>query len=263
MDIAPALFISHGAPMFGLEPGLLGPQLFEQGRRIAGARAILVVSPHWQTQGIRVMATSRPPTVHDFGGFPEALFALQYPVNGAPDVADEAASLLREAGFAVRLDDQRGLDHGAWIPLRHLRPEADIPILQVSLPHDLTPASALRLGTALGSLRDQGVVIVGSGSLTHNLYEFRHDFSQPEAYAQQFAAWSQDQLRNGNVEALIDYRKQGPHATRAHPTEEHYLPLLVAIGASRGGDGLEVLEGGVTHGVLAMDSYVFTQRNTP
>jgi 4,5-DOPA dioxygenase extradiol len=259
MNSAPAMFISHGAPTFGLDPGLLGPKLFTQGLLAADAKAILIVSPHWQTQGISVMTTNRPQTVHDFGGFPDALYALQYTVEGAPEVGDRAAGLLNQAGFAVRLDARRGLDHGAWIPLLHFRPEADIPVLQVSMAHDLTAAGALRLGSALAPLRTEGVVIIGSGSLTHNLHEFRHAFHQPEPYAAEFARWAKAQVRAENLQGLLDYRAQAPHAARAHPTEEHFLPLLIAMGARLERDELEVLEGGITHGVLAMDSYVFAQ----
>jgi 4,5-DOPA dioxygenase extradiol len=259
MVIAPALFISHGAPTFALDPGALGPQLAVLGERFANIRGILILSPHWQTKGITVMATERPTTVHDFGGFPEVLYALQYPATGSPRLAAQAAALLEKAGLPVRLDDERGLDHGAWIPLRYLRPKADVPVVQVSLPHDLNPGGALRLGAALRSLRGQGVVIVGSGSLTHNLYEFRHAFATPETYAVEFASWIGAQLRAGNLEALVEYRSQAPHAARAHPTEEHYLPLLVALGARLENDELQVLQGGIAHGVLAMDSYVFSQ----
>lgn len=256
MSRAPAFFVSHGSPMFALEPGLLGPQLATLGRQWTDLRAVLVVSPHWQTRGVRVMANEHPATIHDFGGFPAPLYQLQYPVAGASSVATQTAVLLREAGFDVEIDGQRGLDHGAWVPLRHLLPEGKVPVLQVSMPHDLDAAGALRMGRALAPLRDQGVLVIGSGSLTHNLYEFRQHVSDPE-YAQQFADWIADAVARHDIDALVNYRQRAPYAGRAHPTEEHYLPLLVALGAGADDEAGRHIEGGMTYGTLSMDSYLW------
>lgn len=256
MQIAPSLFVSHGSPMFAVEPGQLGPRLQTLGESLHGIRAVLVVSPHWQTRGVRVTTAARPETIHDFGGFPPVLYTLRYDVAGAPDVAAQAASLLADAGFNVAIDEQRGLDHGAWVPLRHLRPQGDLPVFQVSLPHDIDAAGALRLGAALAPLREQGVLIVGSGSMTHNLYEFRRHIHDPE-YAQQFADWVRDAVARHDVHGLVDYRRRAPNAERAHPSEEHFLPLLVALGASQADDARHFIEGGMTYGVLSMDSYLW------
>jgi 4,5-DOPA dioxygenase extradiol len=256
MTRTPVLFVSHGSPMFALTPGLLGPNLQRIGQSLRDVRAILVVSPHWQTHGIRVATTDAPETIHDFGGFPQALFALQYRPRGAPKLATETADLLAAAGFDVVLDPRRGLDHGAWVPLRYLAPAADVPVFQVSLPFDVDAAGALRMGQALATLRDRGVLIVGSGSLTHNLHEFRQHIRDPE-YAQQFADWIADAVLRRDTDGLLQYRTRAPHAVRAHPTEEHYLPLLVAIGASRPDDRAERIEGGMTDGTLSMDSFGF------
>lgn len=256
MTRAPALFVSHGSPMFALEPGVLGPRLQQLGRALPQVRAILVVSPHWQTRGVRVATTAAPETIHDFGGFPEPLYALQYTPPGAPAVAEAALRLLRQAGFEANADPDRGLDHGAWVPLRYLKPDADVPVLQVSLPHDLDAAGALRLGRALAPLRDAGVLVVGSGSLTHNLYEFRQHVRDPE-YAQAFADWVAAAVARREVAALADYRARAPHAARAHPSEEHYLPLLVALGASHDDEAGARIEGGLTDGVLSMDGFGF------
>lgn len=254
---APSLFISHGSPMFAVEPGTLGPHLQAIGRAISpDVTAVLVVSPHWQSRGVRVMATPAPKTVHDFGGFPEVLYGLQYTPPGAPAVAEEVIGLLSAAGFAVARDSDRGLDHGAWVPLRYLFADADVPVLQVSLPVDIDAAGALRLGEALAPLRGRGVLVIGSGSLTHNLYEFRQHVRDPE-YAQAFADWVRDAVLRRDVDALVDYRRRAPHAARAHPTEEHYLPLLVAIGASTTDDRIELVAGGMAHAVLSMDSFGF------
>jgi 4,5-DOPA dioxygenase extradiol len=255
VDAAPALFISHGAPTFALEPGILGPRLTALGEQLKGISAVLVVSPHWQTPGIRVMTTARPETIHDFGGFPSALYDMRYEAHGDPGMAAEAARLLREAGFDVTLDDRRGLDHGTWVPLRYLLPRANVPVFQVSLPKDLDPAGAFRMGAALAPLRKRGVLIVGSGSLTHNLHEVFHNAGEDAKYAQEFAKWVADAVMARAKERLVDYRRLAPHAARAHPTDEHFLPLLVAMGASGAAEPPEHIEGGMTYGVLSMDSY--------
>lgn len=256
MATAPSLFISHGSPMFALEPGLLGPNLRAIGESLHDITGVLVVSPHWQTRGVRVGSIAAPETIHDFGGFPEALYQLQYPAPGAPELAQDAARLLAAAGFEVVLDERRGLDHGAWVPVRYLFPNADMPVFQVSLPQNIDAAGALRLGHALAPLRERGVLVIGSGSLTHNLYEFRQQIRNPE-YAQEFADWVRDAVAERDVAALVDYRRRAPHAERAHPTEEHYLPLLVAVGASNDTDAVRRVEGGMTYGVLSMDSFAF------
>jgi 4,5-DOPA dioxygenase extradiol len=254
-DAAPALFISHGAPTFALEPGILGPRLTALGEQLKGLSAVLVVSPHWQTPGIRVMTTARPETIHDFGGFPRALYEMRYEARGDPGMAAEAARLLRAAGFDVALDEQRGLDHGTWVPLRYLLPRADVPVFQVSLPKDLDPAGAFRLGATLAPLRERGVLIVGSGSLTHNLHEVFQDAVEDAKYAREFAKWVADAVAARAKDRLVDYRRLAPHAARAHPTDEHFLPLLVAMGASAATETPEHIEGGMTYGVLSMDSY--------
>ena len=253
---APALFVSHGSPMFALEPGLLGPSLEALGRELDDARAIVVVSPHWQTRGVRVTGTAAPDTIHDFGGFPQPLYALRYAPPGDPALARDVVGLLQAAGFDATIDPGRGLDHGAWVPLRYLRADADLPVLQVSLPFDADAETALRLGKALAPLRARGVVVVGSGSLTHNLHEFGRGVRDPD-YAQAFADWVADAVAQRDVDALVDYRARAPHAERAHPTEEHFLPLLVALGASGDAEPGTLVRGGMTYGVLSMDSFAF------
>lgn len=257
MTPAPVLFISHGAPTFAIEPGKLGPLLHAVGTRLTGVRAVLVVSPHWQTREVQVMATAQPETVHDFGGFPASLYELHYPASGAPQWATQTAELLKQAGFATHLDAQRGLDHGAWVPLLHLLPQAQLPVFQVSLPYSLNTAQAVALGSALAPLREQGVMIIGSGSMTHNLGEFHPAVIQPAAYVQEFSAWVRTAVRAHAVNAVVQYRAEAPHAVRAHPTEEHFLPLLVALGATQEGEGVQWLDGGIEYGMLNMDSYAW------
>jgi len=254
--MAPALFVSHGAPTFALKPGELGSRLAALGRTLAGIRAVLVVSPHWMTHGVRVMAAPRPATVHDFGGFPEPLYRLDYAAPGTPELAREALQLLLAAGFEAALDERRGRDHGAWVPLLHLLPKARVPVFQVSLPAGLDTAGALRLGQALAPLRARGVLVLGSGSLTHNLYEVGARAADAP-YALAFARWVREAVLARDAARLLDYRRLAPFAERAHPTEEHFLPLLVALGATAASEAARVIEGGITYGVLSMESYAW------
>ena len=262
MPPLPSLFVSHGAPTFGIEPGLAGAQLGVLSRLLGKPRAIVVVSPHWMTQVVEITATERPQTIHDFGGFPRALYDLQYPAPGAPSLALQIQRLLSASGIPAGLDDRRGLDHGAWVPLLHLYPNADIPSLQVSLPFDTDAQGAFALGQALAPLSHEGVLIIGSGSLTHNLYEFRMSVSEGDAaaYAEEFSAWIRQAVQAGDMTRLRKALEIAPHASRAHPTPEHFLPLLVAAGAAEVSTPATVLNGGIRHGVLAMESYVFGQQ---
>lgn len=253
---APVIFVSHGAPTLAIEPGRLGPQLQALGNELRGLNAVLVLSPHWQTQSVTVMTTAQPATVHDFGGFAQRLYTLQYPAAGHPELAQAAAQLLAAAGLPVQNDATRGLDHGAWVPLMHLLPQASVPVFQVSMPLDLTAHTAYALGLALAPLRAQGVLIVGSGSMTHNLRDYRPG-APPEPYAQEFTAWVHAAVLARQLERLLDYRAQAPHAQRAHPSEEHFLPLLIALGASTAQDPIGVLEAGISDAALSMESYVW------
>jgi len=259
MTAFPSLFVSHGAPTFAIEPGLAGAQLRALGQALGQPKGIVVVSPHWMTFGIAVTASERPPTIHDFGGFPAALYQLQYPAPGAPALAQRAAQLLQALGQPVALHPTRGLDHGAWVPLLHMYPDADVPVVQVSLPHDADEATAFALGRALAPLAQEGVLVIGSGSLTHNLYEFRTGEVKAADYAVEFSHWIRNAVRGGDNDALVHALQRAPHAQRAHPTTDHYLPLLVAAGAAGGGPETTVLDGGIRHGMLAMESYVFGQ----
>lgn len=256
MPRQPTLFVSHGAPTFALEPGQAGALLHEFGKRISPV-AVVVVSPHWMTRDLAVTASAQPHTIHDFGGFPAALYELQYPAAGAPPLAQRIVQMFAAAGVPVRADEDRGLDHGAWVPLMHLFPHADVPVVQLSMPVSLDARSAWRLGELLAPLRNEGVLIVGSGSLTHNLEEvFSGSAEEDTAYAQAFVAWARHSVTSHDRDALVDYLRTAPAARRAHPTSDHYLPLLVAAAAG-GHSPVEVLDGGMTSGVLSMESYVF------
>lgn len=258
MITLPSLFLSHGAPTFAIEPGSAGPLLTAMGERIPRPRAILVASAHWMTRGVEVSSAKQPETIYDFGGFPSALYRIQYTAPGAPDVAAEIINLLKSQGVIATAKPYQGLDHGAWVPLLHLFPSADIPTLQISMPALGKPKSFFEFGVLLSELRKEGVLVVGSGSITHNLGEFRGNSGSEAPYVIEFCAWIADRIAEGDLDSLLDYRRLAPHAVRAHPTDEHLMPLFVALGVA--GDDLKDalrVDGGIANGVLGMDSYVF------
>ena len=254
----PSLFVSHGAPTFAIEPAQAGPLLRRLGEQLPKPKAVLLLSPHWITRNVQVTTTEAPGTIHDFGGFPAELYRIQYPAPGSPAVAQRALELLNAGGWNATPDDRRGLDHGAWVPVRHLFPDADVPVVQVSMPHKLDAEGALRLGRTLAPLADEGVLIVGSGSITHNLYEFRQQLDAASAdYAVEFTDWARRAVMQHDADAVVHYLERAPHAQRAHPTPDHYLPLPFALGAAPAGEPVQVLDGGMTYGTLAMDAYLF------
>lgn len=261
----PTLYVSHGAPTLALDPGRTGAALAELGRALPRPEAVLMVSAHWET--VRPMASTaeRPETIHDFAGFPEQLYQMSYPAPGAPDVARHAKELLDAAGIGAELDSRRGLDHGAWVPLRFLYPAADIPVTQLSIQPRLEPQHHYSVGEALGALRDAGVLIVGSGSLTHNLRELRMSAGRTaaEPYAVAFQQWVYQAINANDFAALLDYRRTAPQAARAHPTDEHLLPLFVALGAAGRAVSACRVNDEITFGALAMDAYVFETLSAP
>ncbi len=259
MTHLPTLFVSHGAPTFALEPGSAGPALAALGRSLARPAAVLVVSPHWITAQPRATSAVRPATMHDFGGFDPALDEIRYPAAGHPALAARTVALLRAAGWDAKPDPQRGLDHGAWVPLLYLYPQADVPVIQLSLPSHLDGEGAFAFGRSLAPLAAENVLIVGSGSLTHNLYEVRPGAEQAADYAVEFSNWIREAVRKGDQEHLLLALTIAPHARRAHPTPEHFWPLAVAAGAAHSAQPVTVIDGGITHGVLSMDSFLFGQ----
>lgn len=259
MTTLPSAYISHGSPMTALQPGLTGEHLAELSASLPRPAAIVIASAHWPTPQVRVGSASMPETIHDFGGFPAALYQLHYPAPGQPELAGHMARLLDDAGLASTLDPERGLDHGAWVPLRLLYPAADIPLVPVSIQPQLGPAHHYALGRALAPLREQGVLVVGSGSITHNLHDLAAGYSDERQapYVQPFIAWIERKLADGDLDALLDYRRQAPFAERAHPTDEHLLPLFVALGAAGSDARAQRIDAGVDMGLLAMDIYRF------
>lgn len=252
----PSLFISHGSPMLALQPGASGPALAGLATSLARPTAIVVVSAHWESRELLVTGSERPETWHDFYGFPQALYAVQYPAPGKPALAGQVSTLLTAAGLSTRLDPQRPFDHGAWVPLSLMYPDASIPVVQVSLPSALGPALQLRVGEALAGLRDEGVLLIGSGSITHNLGELDWHAGPEviEPWALAFRDWVVEKLQADDRAALLDYRRQAPFALRNHPSDEHFLPLFFALGA---GGRFGVVHQGFTLGALGMDIYRF------
>ncbi|PWB35939.1 dioxygenase [Pseudomonas sp. SDI] len=252
----PSLFISHGSPMLALEPGASGPALKRLAAELPRPKAIVVVSAHWESRELRVSSNPQPDTWHDFGGFPAALFAVQYPAPGEPTLAAHVANLLGAAGLNARLDPRRPFDHGVWVPLSLMYPQADIPIVQVSLPSQLGPQLQEQVGRALAALRNEDVLLVGSGSITHNLGEldWHAGPESVEPWALAFRNWMIEKLQAADSAALLDYRRQAPFAVRSHPSDEHLLPLYFARGA---GGLFGIAHQGFTLGALGMDIYRF------
>ncbi len=252
MTAAP-IFLSHGSPLLVLEATATTAFLRGLGQRIGRPKAVLAVSAHWTTEQPRVGAAAQPRTIHDFAGFPAELSRLRYPAPGAPELARRAARLLD-----CPLDEARGLDHGIWCPASLIWPEADVPIVPLAVQPRRDPAHHYRLGQALRPLAEDGVLILATGALTHNLGEYFHRrVDDPaETWATGFADWTAQALAEGRVMDLLDYRAQAPHAARNHPSDEHLLPLFTALGASASGRAVR-LHSAVEYGVLAMDAFGF------
>jgi 4,5-DOPA dioxygenase extradiol len=255
----PTLFLSHGSPMHAIEPGAAGRAWAALGRELPRPRAVLIASAHWETSVPLLTGNPAPQTIHDFGGFPDELFRLQYAAPGDPALAEQAVALLKAAGVAAGIDGCRGRDHGAWVPLRWMYPDADVPVVQLAIQPEFGAAHHLRVGRALAPLADDSVLIIGSGHATHNLRDWMSNprRQEPLRYAKAFAEWLHDRLMARDVDALVAWREQAPEAARAHPSDEHFLPLFVALGAAGDGTNVERFVEGFEAGALAMDSYRF------
>jgi 4,5-DOPA dioxygenase extradiol len=268
MPALPALFVSHGSPMMALEESAARDFLSQLGQDIARPKAILVISAHhdaaFEGGHITITSSPTPSTVHDFGGFPAELFAMRYPAPGDPALADDVAALLNAAGFDARLDAARGLDHGAWVPLSLAYPAADIPVVQLSIFSGQSPEWHHALGAAIAPLRDAGILIIGSGSMTHNLralFSARPQIDAPPAPGvTDFTDWMADRMASGATDDVLHAVERGPHGRFHHPTMDHILPLFVAMGAASGASAnlmAKRLHASVTYSLLAMDVYAF------
>jgi 4,5-DOPA dioxygenase extradiol len=249
----PSLFISHGAPSIAIEEDDFTRAVASFGKSLRGARAVAVVSAHWQSRSVRVNAVARPETIYDFGGFSEELYKIRYEAPGDPALAREIATLLGGA----TLEETRGWDHGLWVPLRILLSEAKIPIVEIAQPYPTTPAELLRIGQALAPLRDDGVVITGSGGIVHNLRAIHlADKNAPvDDWAKEFDDWFATHLATRDFDTLTRYRDLAPHANLAVPTPEHFEPLFVALGASHETDSLTTIYEGFHYGNLSMRTF--------
>lgn len=255
----PSAFVSHGAPTLVIEDVPASRFLREFGQALGRPSAILVVSAHWDTAAPTVTTASRLETIYDFGGFDPALYTIRYAPPGAVEVAERTRATLKAAGFVVVADPARGIDHGGWVPLLLMYPAADIPVLQLSVQSRLEAGHHVRLGQALRPLREEGVLILASGSATHNLREaFRAAPGAPTPdWVTEFAEWVARALAEQRIDDLLDYERLAPHARRNHPTVEHFVPLLVALGAGTPGVAPRRAHASTTLSVLAMDAYVF------
>jgi 4,5-DOPA dioxygenase extradiol len=247
----PVLFIGHGSPMNAVENNEFSRAWTEAARSLPKPKAVLCVSAHWETDGTRVTEMEHPKTIHDFYGFPPALYEKRYPAPGSPDLARTVQGLVRRA--PIELDSEWGLDHGAWAVLCRMFPEADVPVIQVSLDRRKEPAFHYELGRELTGLRKKGVLIIGSGNMVHNLREMAWEDTAYD-WALEFDARMKDLILSGDHKAIIDYSKLGRSARLAVPTAEHYLALLYVLGAQDKSDSVRFFADKVTLGSMSMRS---------
>jgi 4,5-DOPA dioxygenase extradiol len=252
-----SIFLSHGSPMLALDPGAVGAFWEALARTMPRPQAVLCVSAHWNTAAPVVSAAENPATIHDFYGFPQPLYRIAYATEGAPALAGRVGALLQAAGMEVAIDPDRGLDHGAWMPLRSLYP-GGIPVAQLSVQPLRDARWHCRLGRALAPLRDEGVLILASGGAVHNLRAMDRDGSAVPAWAQAFDEWLAATLDAGNEAELMEWTHAAPEALLAHPSPEHFLPLFVAYGAAGPGARGERLFRGFTLATMSMAAFRFT-----
>lgn len=252
----PVLFLGHGSPMNAIEENEFVEGFRNIAKSIPKPNAILCVSAHWETRGTFVTAMEQPKTIHDFGGFPKALFDVQYPAPGSPELATETKSLITTT--TVGLDHKWGLDHGAWSVIKHLYPEADVPVIQMSLDYYQTPQYHYDLMKELASLRKKGVLVIGSGNMVHNLREVAWDKFDADNYAFDWALEASDKMKkyilNGDHKQLVNYRCHGKAFELAIPTPEHYLPLLYAMALKEENEDVQLFNDKAVAGSLTMTS---------
>jgi 4,5-DOPA dioxygenase extradiol len=262
MSALPAIFVSHGAPNLILGESAAKQFLTTLSNTLPEKpKAILVVSAHWETDRPKVSAQEVNDTIYDFGGFEPELYTLRYPAHGSLELATRVRELAQQHDLPMAIDDARGLDHGAWVPLILAWPDADIPVIQLSVQTHAGIPHHTRLGAMLSDLRDEGVLILCSGSFTHDLRSFipfRHQVDAIEpAWVTDFADWMHTHIMANDTDALANYRQLAPFAVRNHPTQEHLLPLFVAMGVGGQNAKPRLLHQSATHGVLRMDAYAF------
>ena len=252
----PLLFLGHGSPMNAIEENEFVVGFREIAKTLPRPNAILCVSAHWETRGTFVTAMEKPPTIHDFGGFPEALYQVEYPAPGSPALANETKAMVHKT--EIGLDQKWGLDHGAWSVIKHLYPQADVPVIEMSLDHYQTPQYHYELAKELGSLREKGVLILGSGNMVHNLRMVAWDQLDKPGFGYDWAIEASEKMkthmRSGDFQQLIDFRSQGKAFDLAIPTPEHYLPLLYVLALKEENENLSLFNDKAIAGSLTMTS---------
>jgi 4,5-DOPA dioxygenase extradiol len=257
MKLATLMFVSHGSPMFALDSSLAAQNLASQTERFDNVDGILIISPHWLTRGNYVISHEKPETLYDFGGFPPALYQLKYPASGSNYMANKVINSLNQSGIETKAENNRGWDHGVWVPLLHLRPHADKPVVQLSLNAKMSPDELENMGKALMSLRQQNIAIICSGSLTHNLYDIRMSHERVADYAIRFEKWARETVVAGNVEDAKQPHIKSASYAKSHPTPEHYSPLIIAMAASDDSEKVNILASPILHHSISMESYVW------
>jgi 4,5-DOPA dioxygenase extradiol len=252
----PVLFVGHGSPMNAIEENEFVEGWRNLGKTIPRPKAILVVSAHWETKGTYVTAVQKPQTIHDFGGFPKALFDVQYPAPGSPELAHETKRIITKT--TVGLDEKWGLDHGAWSVIRRIYPEADVPVIEFSLDYSQGPQYHYELGKQLAALRNKGVLIIGSGNLVHNLRMVAWDKMNLPEYGFDWAIQANNKfkqlIQSGNHKELINYTALGREVQLAVPTPDHYLPLLYALALKEENEAVSFFNDKPVMGSLTMTS---------
>ena len=258
----PTLFVSHGSPMLAVADSAARRFLAQLGPRLPPPKAVVVISAHYDTPTTEVTAAERPDTIHDFGGFPDELYRLRYPAPGSPELARDIVARLEAADVNARLAPQRGLDHGAWIPLSLMLPRADVPVLEISINSRRSPQEHFALGRALRPLRDAGTLVLGSGGATHNLALYAHargrdDDSTPPEWVEAFNEWTAGAVAGRRFDDLFSYAERAPYAAQNHPTPEHYLPLFVTLGTAHDDESGVRIHSSYDRGLLSLDAYAF------
>ncbi|MGE3246252.1 MAG: class III extradiol ring-cleavage dioxygenase [Beijerinckiaceae bacterium] len=260
----PSVFVSHGSPMTAIQDAPARRFLQDFGRQLPRPEAILILTAHFESRIPALTVDEKPAMIYDFGGFPKPLYEIVWSAPGSPDLAMRAGRMLQAEGVQAGIVRDRGYDHGTWVPLMLMYPEADIPVVQLSVLPEENSAAHIDLGRKLSALRDEGVLIIGSGSLTHNLRalnQLGRDLEAPvQPWVADFTDWIADKVEAGDTDAIAAYRETAPHAVENHPWDEHFLPLPFAMGAGAGKDGSakgKRVHASYEYGVLAMDAYVF------
>ena len=253
------IFVSHGAPTMPLEDIPARDFLMKLGKSYRNIKAVLCISAHWQTIKPTLNAVDVNETTHDFYGFQPELYDIKYPVKGSPELAEHALDLIKDGGMECELDHTRGLDHGAWIPLMLMFPDAEIPVIQLSIQNNLDPMKHFNLGKLIEPLRHENILILGSGGAVHPLgYAPLHPDAKTDQWAIDFNEWLKNAVISGNTNALMNYRNSSPYPERAHPYPDHFMPLLASIGAAGEGVNGKIIHDSWYWGDLGMGAYEFT-----